>query len=382
MRIASPVRYVAVIAVAVTATWTLSSAVRSPSEVAVVPPRPVVLTAAVEARPLQAEVAGDGIVVLDQLSQIHAVASQANDLVVSSVPRAVGARLEWCLPLIELSDRPVFALQGAVPAYRDLKVGDVGEDVARLQDALRGCGFTIKDRAGSFQAGTRDAVSAMYKRAGYSIPRLPAAGPVAVEAVSPDAAAPPTAPPLVVSVPKAEIQFLVRDGTVSAVAALGDRVGEDPVMTVATAPPVFRATVAPMDVPRLERGQPVTVVIGARKVQVSLPPPPDAPVLDSTTGDAQYLVDLPLPDEGVPWPAGVSGHFTVTIGAASVQPYVVPVTALYARGDGTTYVLRAPDGADPLVVDVKVGDSLGGYTSITPLGELRAGDKVVIGASG
>ncbi|MFG2926056.1 peptidoglycan-binding protein [Streptomyces sp. NPDC048305] len=70
--------------------------------------------------------------------------------------------------LIEISGRPVFALPGGLPAYRDLKPGARGADVTQLQKALAKQGFgSGTDGAGDFGAGTQSALSAFYRSIGY-----------------------------------------------------------------------------------------------------------------------------------------------------------------------------------------------------------------------
>jgi hypothetical protein len=73
--------------------------------------------------------------------------------------------------LIEVSGRPIIALPGAVPAYRDLKPGDDGKDIAQLQDALRSLGLPAgRDARGHFGPDTKAAVSRLYGRLGYDVP--------------------------------------------------------------------------------------------------------------------------------------------------------------------------------------------------------------------
>lgn len=70
--------------------------------------------------------------------------------------------------LLEVSGRPVFALPGRLPVYRDLKPGATGDDVKQLQKALADLGHgTGSDKAGTFGAGTKTALAAFYKSIGY-----------------------------------------------------------------------------------------------------------------------------------------------------------------------------------------------------------------------
>lgn len=70
--------------------------------------------------------------------------------------------------LVEVSGRPLFALRGSLPVYRDLKPGAHGDDIRQLQRALRELGHpTGSDRPGTFGPGTKHAVTALYEAIGY-----------------------------------------------------------------------------------------------------------------------------------------------------------------------------------------------------------------------
>lgn len=73
--------------------------------------------------------------------------------------------------LLEVSGRPLVILPGSIPAFRDLKPGSDGADIAELQDALAGLGFaSTDDTHGTFGPGTKQAVTAFYKHLGYDVP--------------------------------------------------------------------------------------------------------------------------------------------------------------------------------------------------------------------
>ena len=67
-------------------------------------------------------------------------------LYVSKATVPVGARVDSGDHLGEVSGRPLFALRGNVPAYRDLKLGMTGSDVTQLQRALRDLGYWARFR--------------------------------------------------------------------------------------------------------------------------------------------------------------------------------------------------------------------------------------------
>jgi len=65
------------------------------------------------------------------------------------------------------SGRPVFVLQGEIPAYRDLGPGLVGDDVRQFEEALLRMGFDPGPVDGTYDEGTGAAVAAWYLSAGW-----------------------------------------------------------------------------------------------------------------------------------------------------------------------------------------------------------------------
>ncbi|WP_406284116.1 peptidoglycan-binding protein [Embleya sp. NBC_00896] len=103
--------------------------------------------------------------------------------VVTGVRVKAGDVLEAGQVIIEVSGRPVFVLPGELPVYRDLKPGSEGHDVEQLQAALEGLGYRVgSDRAGTYGAGTRAAVAALYTTIGYDAPEAGEGGDEAVRA--------------------------------------------------------------------------------------------------------------------------------------------------------------------------------------------------------
>ncbi|MFF5805533.1 peptidoglycan-binding protein [Streptomyces sp. NPDC012746] len=133
------------------------------------PPAQGVLTAEVERRVLAETVVMRGTVVADQSVAV------APPGVVTKLPLKAGDAVGAGRLLAEVSGRPVFALHGAVPMYRDLKPGATGDDVAQVQAALRELGHgTGRDPKGVFGPGTKSALTAVYDALGYTpAPALP-----------------------------------------------------------------------------------------------------------------------------------------------------------------------------------------------------------------
>jgi peptidoglycan hydrolase-like protein with peptidoglycan-binding domain len=135
------------------------------------PPAADVLTAPVERRTLKDTVVLRGTVTADQSVSVTPTASGQKGAVapvVTKIPVKAGSTVKAGQLLLEVSGRPVFALKGVVPAYRDLRPGAEGEDVAQLQRALSALGYgTGADTSGSFGAGTKSALRSLYSSLGY-----------------------------------------------------------------------------------------------------------------------------------------------------------------------------------------------------------------------
>ncbi|MEU5156571.1 hypothetical protein [Glycomyces sp. NPDC021274] len=89
----------------------------------------------------------------------------AETALASKLPLEVGDEVKAGTVLLEVSGRPMIALKGAVPAYRDLQEGDTGPDVEQLQLALQQIYGTPK--TGKFDARTIADVKKLYDHAGY-----------------------------------------------------------------------------------------------------------------------------------------------------------------------------------------------------------------------
>lgn len=141
--------------------------VRSPAQVAAdtAPPPPTRLTAPVEEGTLEDPLLLPGTVALGNVLELTPSGSSG---IVTGSPLAVGQQFSAGSVIIEVNDRPVIYLQGAIPLLRDLQPGDRGEDVARLQEALAPWGASEPD--GVWGAGTTNALRALYSAVGYAPP--------------------------------------------------------------------------------------------------------------------------------------------------------------------------------------------------------------------
>jgi hypothetical protein len=340
--------------------------VRSPAEVArdADPPEPSLLAVAVEQGPLTRTVTLRGTIEPGSLFDI-VPAPPANGLAayVTAAPRPVGSAVGAGDAVIEIADRPVFLLPGAIPLLRDLDVGATGPDVLRFQDSLRAAGAAVTDAPGRFGSSTRHAVLSLYEAAGY--------------------AAPVWGVPLV-----SRAEFILVPGTLPArIAAYGAGVGEavssdSPPVVVTTSGPRVVADANPVDARELAVG--MSVVIGgvgdpiaatirsigdAEEVEGSglrtrIVATTDA-VLDEHVGDAVQVV-IDLTDE-------------------QVEGVVVPISAVRSRADGSAFVTLVSRGATQDVetedIGVEVLDTADGMALVHADG-VDAGDRVAIGIRG
>ncbi|MFC8448486.1 peptidoglycan-binding protein [Kitasatospora sp. NPDC057223] len=163
-----------------------SSLIRSPAErvAQTAPPPNTVLTAAATMQVLTPSVVVRGTVYPPTQYNVTATPASAEvtQLYVSALNVQVGDEVAPGRLLAEVSGQPLFALSGAVPAYRDLKPGATGPDVTELQDALVALGLSVhSDEKGAFGTGTAQAVSDFYGRLGQPVPTTGAATQQAVD---------------------------------------------------------------------------------------------------------------------------------------------------------------------------------------------------------
>lgn len=111
------------------------------------------VTVEVVARPLRTTSDFDGRLVAAPAPQL-AVSAQAESSIVTSLNVRARSLITEGMHVASLEGQPVVALEGALPAYRDLSIGDTGPDVAQLMAAMLrlgipcSCGakLTVADR--------------------------------------------------------------------------------------------------------------------------------------------------------------------------------------------------------------------------------------------
>ncbi|MFI5687254.1 peptidoglycan-binding protein [Streptomyces sp. NPDC051636] len=415
-----------------------ASVIKSPAQAAAetAPPAADVLSAPVERRVLKNSVVLRGTVTAAQSVDVAPTAvggEDAGKAVVTKVMVHPGSTFTAGKVLIEVSGRPVFALKGKLPVYRDLKPGSHGDDVAQLQQALASLGHgTGSDRTGDFGPGTKAALNSFYASMGYDPLPAQSDGEDQVEAAqeavtqakraledargaasedggkasgagtqakraTEDLAkarkdlteAQAASGPML---PASEVLFL-RDFP-ARVDSLSAQVGTElsgKAMVVSAGELVVRGMLSQDQKGLVRQGQAVDILselsgAAARGRVASLADEPVASASDadeSASGDGGQGYTL-IVRTRKPLSARLAGQdvrLTVEAASSDGPVLVVPVSAVSAGADGrTTVTMLGPNGSRRRV-EVRTPTSGDGYVQVVPVhaNALHEGDRVVVG---
>lgn len=388
--------------------WYAATAFQSPEQraAAAAPPTPTDITVAVRQGRLEQVITAEASVTRADISTVG-VPISASPAVVSGVPAAPGSRVSSGTQLLEVNGRPVFALVGQFPPFRDLAQGDHGPDVRQLQDGLRASGRSIPAKENDvFGPHTAAAVLSLYTSAGYSRDLI--------ETTAPDEGTPaePPAPSGRDETSPTALTATHRTGA-SQMPHGVSRTGDDSTAAVVMVVPrsdlmVFghlpQTLIALPGVGVILDGDNATIQVSAGALSVAstmpagtamqipegstviLTDPDDAqvsaisatPTGDPTQGDltVSYLVDGDIPPqwEGTPILA------TITLATVADEALIVPTRAVVPGAQDRAQVLRKDDNGSLTTVPVEELGTLGGESAIRPLDpeDLRAGDDVVV----
>lgn len=372
--------------------------IKSPAQVAAdaAPPPRDVLTAPVEQRVISQALITRGKVSASRHTDVSAGPLSDKEVgrsVVTRVGTAPGKKITAGQVILEISGRPLFVLEGAVPSYRDLAPGKRGDDVAQLQKALRESGHpTGTDPSGVFGPGTQGAVASFYASIGYEAPTTEA--PVTpADRPGPGGATPPAAgeertpaPPLT-TFPMSEVVFVPSfPAYVDDVRAkVGDEAGSD-LLSLSSGALTVEGSVTPQEKEMVRPGQEVRIhaELSGRQftgkvasVGRAANPAKDG---DQPSGAENYTVKV-TPSK--PLPAGLNGEnvqLTVVAASSKGEVLAVPSSAVSTSADGLTGV-TVREGRTERRVPVSVGVSGDGFVQVTPVegARLEAGDQVVVG---
>lgn len=376
-----------------------ASFVKSPADVASAQkaPPPDVLTAEVTHQKVSSTIITRGTVAARrEISFTPESAWGATRMVVSARPPRVGSRVRSGDLLTQVSGRPVFVLIGGVPAYRDLRSGDTGTDVAQLRAALAAAGYSsAADRAGTFGSATASAVTRFYAAHGVRVAttggdQIAPQGEADTSAGSAGSSKALSSAPAAstVLVPMSELFFV---SSLPAVltrfdGGLGSTV-QAPLAAVQSGQLAVEVRLDVSDRDAVEVGQQVeiedTETGKARPggvVAVGAPVTPGASEDGGAGGDPyvplRVRTDRPLPA------SAVGADVKVTIVKASTRRAVtaVPVAAVMTGADGGNYVVLVNNDGAQTKVPVRTGVVGEGIVAVDAADRLRAGQRVVVGA--
>lgn len=413
-----------VLAVAIAAAglgWWAGSTVRSPAQVAAdasAPPRSVI-TAEVESRVLDDTVVTRGTVApgTSEDIQLRASTSGTGDPVVTAIRKQVGDSIRRGDVIAEIAGRPVIAIPGTIPVYRDLTPGMTGKDVAQLQRALVKLGYSTPTD-GTFGSATRTAVSRLYADRGYDpIEVTPTNGPSVDDANQAVLAATRTVQDLQ-DLPGsgaggkrtvAEKRTLARakEDLATAKTALatakqdsGASVPASEIVTLKSFPALIRATSLTLGGAVTDAA--FTVSTGDLRVSaevnagsaglvhtglaVRLTNEASGEQVDghvTAVADGTTLTIEPDTPLAASW-NGLDIRVTVVSATSGKAVLVVPVAAITADTSRQDRVTVYAGENDTRVVPVIAGVSGAGFVQVTPLDAeaLSAGDRVVVGVNG
>lgn len=390
------------------------SSIRSPQQVAAEAAGPglTTLTTPVERRVLTSTVVLRGDVSASRTVEVTPSSKEAQTIV-TAVKAEQGQEIRPGKVILEVSGRPLFALPGVKPAYRDLRPGAKGDDVAQLQKALKQLGHDPGEYDGVFGEGTKTAVRALYEAIGYEVPttgdaqELSAAEDRVAEAEDAVAAGRAGAGagadgaqragerlrrarqdldevrarsgPML---PTGEFVFLPAfPARVAATQATLGAPVKAPLVTLSSGRLEIRGSLNPGQRDLVRKGQSVQILsettgVTAKGTVASVGPL----VQDKDTGASSHPLtvtpDGPLAAEL----AGSNVQVRIETAASSGKVLVVPVAALFASPDGTTNVVRRLPSGEEEQIPVTAGMSANGMVAVTPrrATALRAGERVVI----
>lgn len=356
-----------------------------------------IVTAAVEQREFSTTTPTlQGVLSVGESLEVGAAAG-AGPSVVTAARATSGAEIRSGSPIVEVSGRPILALQLPFPLYRDLGPGATGPDVTAVQQELRDLGHYSGPVDGEYGPRTSAAVRALYTKAGVIAQSAPAEAPAQVPespsaagALAPGDAAPlqrPAAPSAVV-LPMAEVVSISHDSyTVTRIAAVGTVLPSDaPVAAVLTGGGAsVAAQVGVADVDGFAVGD--AVVVGLAGSNDDPMQGEIAQIGEFSSGDAQ-VTGFPVTISLTEVPDGVRDNAVVTVAlrdaGESVTALAVPLLSVREDNQGT-FVL-VPDAAQDTAageagqvarIEIETGTVSSGYVEVVA-GDLAEGDLVVV----
>lgn len=360
---------IGVVALVGVAGFALGRTIKSPADIAASrePPDPSPITVAVESRVLTSSLVLRGTTRsagATPVSLAGVVGGDAERVVVTVAPRPGDQAVDGS-PLLQVSGRPVFAIQGQQPGYRALGIGSRGQDVAQLETALGRWGFDPGSVDGLFDLNTASAVVRWYESRGFTANGYDgrsAAG---------------------VTVPAGEIVFLPQlPRTIESVeASVGDE-GSGPLLTLAGTGLVIDLGVNQADLQALVVNQAAEIEIGdGLPIDGTVHAIASQPGGDLVTDPTRYHVEVVPEEPASDVVPGTPAKVTIPIATTEGAVLVVPLAAVTTTADGSSRVEVLSSQGVFRQVEVTLGLAAAGFVEVRPKAgaQLEAGARVVVG---
>ena len=252
---------------------------------------------------------------------------------------------------------PVFVLEGPLPLYRDLNLGDNGDDVLAFQKALNSAGYSTV-QSGTVTEDTLDAVTRLHRA---HLTGVPSEG--------------------VTSIARSNYAILPGGShTVTAVAAVGQLISDgNPIASVETSEPYVESSVELAVANKLKAGDRVSLRTSTGSVEGTITSIGE--LQNDPSKGAAKSVRFSADDPSKLTP-GQSA--SITSKGNTSTTLAVPTTAVRQDSQGT-YVLVEKGGSSTATgkdapaterVNVEVLRTAGGYAAINA--NLSAGQKVLV----
>jgi peptidoglycan hydrolase-like protein with peptidoglycan-binding domain len=369
--------------------WFVASQARTTEHHAIAsqPPPPSEITAQVDAGPLAETSLFEGTI---SRSRTYSIAAVNTDGVITNLPLAVGATVTSGEVIVEVSGRPIFLLAGDFRPYRDLTIGDEGPDVMQLQRALSD-EFELPV-TGYFGKLTAAAVERLYQDAGYAPPEtsVPFDSPIDGNVSSGDDVWSTTdAGSRSVVLPAAEVMYAERLPVSVGELFLG--VGDDsdlPIGTLvagdwevvvpadSTFPNLYQLEVAEVELADgpIEGSDFEFLSIRSREVVASTDEVNESGI--QSEREAVFGLESGASEIEV----GSKQSVAITLEQSSAESVVVPVSALWENGAGSSFVTVVDSLGVRSDVEVVVELSWDGRAAIrAPDSAVSVGDQVLVG---
>ncbi|MEZ5381974.1 MAG: hypothetical protein R2754_09285 [Microthrixaceae bacterium] len=383
--------------------WLVGRTVESPADAALDATAPASgpITVPVERRVLSADLRVRGTLGAVDSTEVTLAPSEigSTDTVVVRAP-AQGDPVAEGDVIMEVGNRPVIALGGDLPMYRDLGPGDLGDDVLLVESALARLNYFEGAPNDTWDDATSAAVQRLYDDRGFTpvaaspeltqeIAQLNAEADAAAKGGDAQALAEAEAAlgsaraKAAARLPANEVVLVPRlPARVAKVAVRRGSTIDGAVMTLASEVPQIRSSVAEVDRKLVKPDQTATAELtdSGERFDATVVSVADEPGTGGA-GPERYAVTLSPKDP----PANSFGaDVTLTLRVRSTDDpvLVVPAAALSLAGDGTTRV-TVLDGDSTASVEVEPGLTAGGLVELTPTkkGSLVEGDEVVVGTA-